>query len=67
MPELSDDGGDDDGDDEEQWQWTEEDSQKVPCLFCDRWDDSALPEEKLQLAESYFFFNFKYSAVISFP
>lgn len=53
MPELSD--GDDDGDDEEQWQWMEEDSQQVPCLFCDRWDDSALPEEKLQQAESYFF------------
>ncbi|KAM9861147.1 protein arginine N-methyltransferase 3 [Aulostomus maculatus] len=34
MPELSD--GDDDFLDEEQWQWMEEDSQQVSCLFCDR-------------------------------
>ncbi|XP_058486328.1 protein arginine N-methyltransferase 3 [Solea solea] len=37
MPELSD--GDDEEDvdgDEGQWQWTEEDSQSVSCLFCDR-------------------------------
>ncbi|XP_037553628.1 protein arginine N-methyltransferase 3 [Nematolebias whitei] len=33
MPELSD---EEDMDDEEQWQWTEEDSQPVTCLFCDR-------------------------------
>ncbi|XP_057691675.1 protein arginine N-methyltransferase 3 [Corythoichthys intestinalis] len=33
MPELS---SGDSGDDQEQWQWTEEDSQQVSCLFCDR-------------------------------
>ncbi|XP_077375539.1 protein arginine N-methyltransferase 3 isoform X2 [Festucalex cinctus] len=35
MPELSD-GDSDSGDDKEQWQWVEEDSQQVTCLFCDR-------------------------------
>ncbi|XP_042342948.1 protein arginine N-methyltransferase 3 [Plectropomus leopardus] len=35
MPELSD-GDEDEVDDEEQWQWMEEDSQPVTCLFCDR-------------------------------
>ncbi|KAF3686740.1 Protein arginine N-methyltransferase 3 [Channa argus] len=35
MPELSD-GDDDIDNDEEQWQWMEEDSQPVSCLFCDR-------------------------------
>ncbi|KAG7242668.1 hypothetical protein INR49_020041 [Caranx melampygus] len=35
MPELSD-GDDDIEEDEEQWQWMEEDSQPVTCLFCDR-------------------------------
>uniref|UniRef100_A0A3Q1I149 Protein arginine N-methyltransferase 3 n=1 Tax=Acanthochromis polyacanthus TaxID=80966 RepID=A0A3Q1I149_9TELE len=34
MPELSDE--EDNEDDEEQWQWMEEDSQPVTCLFCDR-------------------------------
>ncbi|XP_055363467.1 protein arginine N-methyltransferase 3 isoform X2 [Betta splendens] len=34
MPELSEDD-DDVVDDEEQWQWMEEDSQTVTCLFCD--------------------------------
>lgn len=42
MPELSDGDDDDDGDDEE-GQWMEEETSEqvnVPCLFCDRWDDS---------------------------
>ncbi|XP_030579979.1 protein arginine N-methyltransferase 3 [Archocentrus centrarchus] len=39
VPELSD-GDDDDADDEEQWQWMEEDSQPVTCLFCDRLQSS---------------------------
>uniref|UniRef100_A0A3Q3PZ05 type I protein arginine methyltransferase n=1 Tax=Monopterus albus TaxID=43700 RepID=A0A3Q3PZ05_MONAL len=36
MPELSCDDDDNTEDDEEQWQWMEEDSQQVACLFCDR-------------------------------
>ncbi|KAM9766083.1 protein arginine N-methyltransferase 3 [Menidia menidia] len=37
MPELSDGDDDvDDGDDDEQWQWMEDGSQEVTCLFCDR-------------------------------
>ncbi|XP_061526089.1 protein arginine N-methyltransferase 3 isoform X3 [Phycodurus eques] len=35
MPELSDRDGDS-SDNEDQWQWMEEDSQQVTCLFCDR-------------------------------
>lgn len=35
MPELSD-GEEDEENDEEQWQWMEEETQPVSCLFCDR-------------------------------
>lgn len=38
MPELSD-GEEDEENDEEQWQWMEEETQPVSCLFCDRWEN----------------------------